>query len=113
MEFILEGFAAVECAFAAGAGACGVAALDDEAGDEAMEDGAVVVAVETVLEEVARGEGGLLCEEFKGEVAGGGAEDGFGGGLGFEVVEAGHGGRCCWVVLSLAHCIFDRACVGK
>ena len=57
-----------------------------------MEDGVVVVAVEAVLEEIATGEGDLLCEEGEGDVALGGMENEGGGGLGFEVVEGGHAG---------------------
>lgn len=55
-----------------------------------MEDGVVVVAVETVLQEVAGGQGCLLREELKGDVTGGGAEDAGGSGLGLEVVEGRH-----------------------
>ena len=69
VELILERFAVVDGADAARAGSCGIAALDNEAGDEAVEDGVGVVAVEAVLEEVASCEGGLLAEEFELEVA--------------------------------------------
>lgn len=55
MEFIGKGFAMFVAAFAAMPGACRIAALEDEAGDEAVEDCVGVVAIETVLEEVARG----------------------------------------------------------
>lgn len=55
-----------------------------------MEDRAVVVAVETVLQEVAGCEGDLLCPELEGDVACGCVEDAGGCGLGFEVVEGGH-----------------------
>ena len=82
----------VEAAFAAGAGASGVAALDDEIGNQAVEDGAGVVAVEAVLEEVAGGERGLRGEELEENVAGGGLEEDFGGGLGLEVVDGCHVG---------------------
>ena len=58
-----------------------------------MEDGVGVVAIEAVLEEVTGSEWGLFGEELEEEVAGGGVEDAFGGGLGFEVVESGHGGE--------------------
>lgn len=47
-----------------------IPALDDETGHEAVEQGAVVVAIEAVLEEVAAGEGGLLGEELEEEIAG-------------------------------------------
>lgn len=90
MEFILKWCAAFEAARAARTGAIGVAALDDEAWDQAVEDCAVIVAVEAVLEEVARCEWGLVREELEGDVAGGGVEDYFGGGLGLEIVESRH-----------------------
>ncbi len=48
----------------------GVAALQDEAWDEAVEDGVVVVSIEAVLEEGPGGEGGLFGKEFEEEVAG-------------------------------------------
>ena len=98
MHFIVEAVAAVDDALAACAGAGGVAALDDEARDEAVEDGAVVVAVEAVLEEVAGGEGGLLGEELEGEVAGGGCEDYFGCWWGFKIVCGRHGSVVVGVV---------------
>jgi hypothetical protein len=43
-----------------GAGASGVAALDEEVLDDAVEEGAVVVALEAELHEVARRLGSLL-----------------------------------------------------
>ena len=45
------------------------AALDDEAGDDAVEDGAVVEAVFGVLLEVFRGGGGFVEVEFDVDVA--------------------------------------------
>lgn len=93
MDLVFETLAIVDRALAARASAGGIAALDDEAGYEAMEDSAIVVAVETVLQEVAGGERGLFGEEFEGKVARGGFEDEFGCGLGLEVVEGGHGGE--------------------
>ncbi len=67
MEFILK-WLAVFGQRATSAIACGggVAALEDEVGDEAVEEGVGVVAVEAVLEEGAGGEGGLAGEEFEG-----------------------------------------------
>jgi len=85
--------AAIVDGFAARPGAGGVAALEDKAGDEAVEDGVVVVAVEGVLEEVAAGERDLLGPELEGDVAAGGVEDAGGGGLRFEVVEGRHCGQ--------------------
>lgn len=64
--------------------------MEDEAGDEAVEDGVVVVAVEGVLEEVAAGERDLLGPELEGDVAAGGVEDAGGRGLRLEVVERRH-----------------------
>ena len=58
----------------------GVAGLDDEARGDPVEGAAVVVAVETVLDEVAGGERGLLREEGDGEGAGSGVQDHGGGG---------------------------------
>lgn len=55
-----------------------------------MEDCIVVVAIETVLEEVATGEGDLLRPELEGNIARGGVEDARGGGLGLEIVEGRH-----------------------
>lgn len=64
---------------AAGAGACGVAALDDEVRVNAVEDCAGVVVVGAVLKEVAAGVGGLGGEE--GDVQGAeGCVEGSGGG---------------------------------
>ena len=48
---------------AAGPGAGRVTTLNDEVGYDAMEDGTIVVAIETVLEEVFGGERRLFCEE--------------------------------------------------
>jgi hypothetical protein len=53
MEFILEWVAVIQGALASCASASRIAALDNEARYKAVEDGAVVVAVEAVLEEVA------------------------------------------------------------
>lgn len=63
-------------------GAGGVAALEDEVGDEPVEDGRVVVAIEAELEEVAGCEWGLGGPELDVEVAVGGFEDYFGTGGG-------------------------------
>ena len=92
MKFILEVILWID-AFPAFAGVAWITALDDEAGDEPVEDGVGIVAIEAVLEEGAGGEGGLFGEEFEGEGAGGGVEEEFCGGRGFEVVEGGHCGK--------------------
>lgn len=64
---------------AAGAGACGVAALDDEVGVDAVEYCAGVVVVCAMLEEVAGSVGGLGGEE--GDLEGAeGCVEGCGGG---------------------------------
>ena len=64
---------------AAGAGACGVTALDDEVRVDAVEDCAGVVVVGAVLEEVAACVGGLGGEEGDLEGAKGCVEGGGGG----------------------------------
>lgn len=91
MELILEDptFFLID-AFAAMPSACGVATLQNETWDKAMEYGVLVVAIEAVLNEVARCEGGLFGEEFEGEVAGSCGEENFGCWLGLEVVESRH-----------------------
>lgn len=86
MKFILEVILWID-AFPAFARIAWITALDDEAGKEPVEDGVGVVAIETVLEEGAGGEGGLLGEELECEGPGGGVEEEFCGGRGFEVVE--------------------------
>lgn len=70
MKLILKSLAFGVCGFPAMACAGGVAALQDEAWDEAVEDGVVVVSIEAVLEEGPGGEGGLFGKEFEEEVAG-------------------------------------------
>lgn len=94
MELVGEGETPFVARLAAMACAGWVAALEDEAGDKAVEEGVGVVAVEEVLQEVAGGERRLGSEELEGKGAGGGVEDGFGGGLWLEVVDCCHGG---WV----------------
>ena len=66
MKFILKPFAIVDRTGAPGSCPRRIAALDDEARDESVENGVVVVAIETVLEEVSGGEGSLFGEEFEG-----------------------------------------------
>ncbi len=93
MELILEDPTLVLIdAFAAMPSACGVATLENETWNKAVEYCIIVVAIEAVLEEVARGEGGLFGEEFEGEVAGSCGEEGFSCGLGLEIVESRHVG---------------------
>lgn len=94
MELILEGptFVLID-AFAAMPSACGVATLQDEAWDKAVEYRVLVVAIEAVLKEVARCKGGLFGEEFEGEVAGSCGEENLGCWLGLEVVESRHVGE--------------------
>ena len=50
--------------FSTFARASGVTALDNKAGNQTMEDGVVVVAIEAQLEEVARCDWCLLCEQL-------------------------------------------------
>ena len=91
MELILEDPTLVVVdAFAAMPSACGVPTLENETGDKAVKDRLIVVAIEAVLEEVTRGQWGLLGEEFEREVAGSCGEEDFRCGLGLEVVESRH-----------------------
>jgi hypothetical protein len=53
VELILEWFAVVQRAKTSSTSTSRIATLNDEAWYEAVEDGTVVVAIETVLEEVA------------------------------------------------------------
>ena len=94
MELILEDPTLVLIdAFTAVPSACGIATLENETWDKAVEYRVVVVAIEAVLEEVAGGEGGLFGEDFEGEIAGGCGEENFGCGWGLEVVESRHIGE--------------------
>lgn len=74
MEFVREEPAIVD-RFATVAGAGRVATLEDEVGDEPVEDRVGVVAVEAELEKVAGGEGCLDSPEFDVKVAVGSFED--------------------------------------
>ena len=56
-----------------------------------MKYGIVVVAVQTVLQEVATCERSLFCEKLDGQVAGCGVEHNFRCRLRLEVVEVRHG----------------------
>ena len=91
MELILEDptFFLID-AFAAMPSACGVATLQNESWDKAVEYGVLVIAIEAVLNEVAGCEGGLFGEEFEREVAGSCGEEDFGCWLGLEIVESRH-----------------------
>lgn len=57
-----------------------------------MEDGVIVVPVEGQLKEVAACKRRLFREEFDGDLAESCVDDRGCGGLGFEVVDCGHGG---------------------
>lgn len=76
--------------FAPTASIRGIAALYYKTRHETVEQRPVVIAIEAVLEEVAAGEGCLLCEELEGEVAGCGCQENFGGGWRLEIVDGGH-----------------------
>ena len=92
MELVFKRFARIVAALPAGTGASGVTALDDKAGDQAVENGAVIVSIQAKLEKVAAGERGLLSEELEEDLASGGVEDGFCGRLWLEVVKCAHVG---------------------
>lgn len=80
---IVDGFATRACA-------CRVATLENEAGNQSVEDRVIVVAIYAVLEEVAACEGDLLRPELERDIARGSMKDAGGSGLGFEIVEGGH-----------------------
>ena len=91
MEFILKYPSLILVdAFAAMTRTCRVTALEDESWDKAVENCVVVVAIEAVLKEITRCEGGLFGEEFEGEVPGGCVEEHFSRGLGLEVIKGRH-----------------------
>lgn len=92
MKFVLEAIAIVDGANATSTGICRITTLQDEVGNQAVEDCVSVEAIETVLEEVSRGERGLFGEEFECQVARGGLQDYFGCWLRLEVVDIGHVG---------------------
>src|SRR5437867_13103768 len=58
----------LSCGWISAAGACGIAALNHEAIDDAMEDDAVVKVLFGQLDEIRHRVGGLLIEEFDGEI---------------------------------------------
>lgn len=90
MKLILKSSSILQGALTAKAGAGGVAALYDETWNYAVEYGAIVIAVQAVLEEVSGCEGGLLGEEFEEDITCCCLEEDFGGWLRFEVVEVTH-----------------------
>src|SRR5207249_8586474 len=63
MDFVGKGVTGTSAA-----GACGIAALNHEAVDDAMEDDAVVKILFRQLDEIRHRVGGLLIEEFDGEI---------------------------------------------
>lgn len=69
MEFILKDIPVVEGGDSTRSSTRRISALNDEARDQTVEDCVGVVAIETMLEEIARGEGCLFGEEFESEVA--------------------------------------------
>lgn len=70
-----------------------VPSLDDEAGYESVKDCVVIVAVQTVLQEVPGCQRCLLCEQLNHQVARGRVEKHFGRRGRLEVVECGHDDR--------------------
>lgn len=89
MKLILKSPSGVD-GFPAMPGARGITALDDEARDEAVEDGFCIVAIEAMLEKVPRGDGNLFGEELEEDISGGGSEEYFGRRLRLEIVQSGH-----------------------
>ena len=89
MELIFEEATRVD-GFATFSSAGGITTLDDEARDQAVEDGVVKVAIQAELEEVAGCEGGLFGEEVEEDVARGGGEKDLRSGLGLEIIERTH-----------------------
>lgn len=77
--------------FAAETGARGIAGLEDEVGDETVEEEVVVEAFEGEGEEVSAGERGFVGEEGDGDGAFGGDEVDEPGGGWFGDVLRGHG----------------------
>lgn len=75
MELVLEG--SVIDGLAAGAGTCGIASLNHEAGDDAMEYRTFVVALQTQLNEIAAGQRCLSRPQFDVELAVRGVQDNF------------------------------------
>lgn len=74
MELVRKEPAIVNC-FAAVTGAGRVTALQDEVGDEPVEDGISIVAINAELEEVARGKRCLDGPKLDVDVAMGGFEN--------------------------------------
>lgn len=92
MEFIFEEAAGVDC-LSAIASAGRIAALNDEAWDEAVEDSVIVVAIKAKLEKIAGCDGSLFGEEVEENITCGGGEEDLSRGLGLEVVESTHFGK--------------------
>ncbi len=63
MDFVGKGITGTSAA-----GACGIAALNHEAVDHAMEDDTVVKVLFRQLDEIRHGVGGLLIEKFDSEI---------------------------------------------
>ena len=81
MDFVGKGVTGTSAA-----GACGIAALNHEAVDDAMEDAAVVKVLFGQLDEIRYGVGGLLIEKFDGEIAHRRFKTGVGAGLHCSIV---------------------------
>jgi hypothetical protein len=86
MELIGERSAIVDSAYTTRASSSRVTALNDEAWNQTVEDCAIVVAVQTMLKEVARCERDLFGEDLDDEVAGGGVEQDLGRRRRFEII---------------------------
>jgi hypothetical protein len=83
MEFVRKRLAIFEGALPALPTSGGIATLDYEARDDAMERCAIVVPIQAMLQEVARGQWRLLRKELEEDVACGGLKEDFGGRLRF------------------------------
>lgn len=86
VELILKRSTIVDSTYTARASTSGVATLDNEARNQAVEDCAIVVAVQTMLEEVSRCERNLFRPDFDDEIACSSTEQDFGRRLRLQIV---------------------------
>lgn len=93
MELILEWLATLETALTSRSCPCRITTLYYEAGNQTVEDRAVVVSVETQLEEVARCDGCLFREDLELDVTGCGVQNDLRRRWWLEIVRRRHHGR--------------------